>query len=223
MKEKNNFGTMGSAAGYIHYFLTSNLLFYLSMALPGTWLIFTTPNLLNIIAIGFLFPGLAALVSCSIKYQEFKDAIPFGSLKYFIEGYKKNFKDTIKYSFIYAMIIFLVVFNIYYYENDISTLIIIALFVLTTLSTLIVTYMMVIAAKYQFKTRDLLRVSIYCFIMHFKITMKIFITYVVLFFVFPWVGTVILLLCISPIVYVIVQFASPVLEDIYEVFVKKPE
>lgn len=114
---------MGIVAGYIHYFFTSNLLFYLSVALPGLWLIFATPNLLNIIAIGFVFPGLAALVSCSIKYKEFKGEALFAVLKHFIEGYKKNFKDTIKYCFIYAIIIFSVMFNIYYYENDISTLI----------------------------------------------------------------------------------------------------
>jgi len=178
---------------------------------------------MDIIAIGFMFPGLAALVSCGIKHKELKNEVGFGVLKYFVEGYKKNFKDTIKYCFIYTIIIFSVVFNINYYGGDMPTLIMIALVSLTTLSTLTVTYMLIIAAKFQFRTRDLLRVSFYCIMMHFKRTIKIFITYVVLFFAFPWFGAFTMFLFISPIVYLIVHFANPILEDVHEMFIEKPE
>ena len=225
MNDKNNL-KMRAAYDlmlYINYFLTSNLLFCASILLPAAWLIFFTPSLMNIIAIGFIFPGIAALVSCCIKYKESKTEAVQGVLKHFIEGYRKNFKDTIKYCFVYAAIIFAVIFNINYYGGEMPLFMIIALFVLITLSTLIVTYMMVIAAKFQFRARDLLKVSIYCILMHFKATIKIFITYVVLFFAYPWVGVMIMLLFTSPIVYVIIHFAHPVLEDVYETFVEKLE
>jgi len=208
---------------YINYFLTSNLLFCVSIVLPIAWLVFFTPSLLNIIAIGFMFPGIAALISCGIKYKESKTEVALGVLKHFIEGYRKNFKDTIKYCFVYAAIIFAVIFNISYYGGEMPTFMIVALFALTTLSTLIVTYMMVIAAKFQFRTRDLLRVSMYCIFMHFKTTTKIFIIYVLLFFAYPWVGGLIMLLFTSPIVYLIIHFAQPALEDVYENFVEKSE
>jgi len=208
---------------YIYYFLASNFLFYLSVALPGAWLIFFAPNLMNVIAIGLLFPGLAALVSCGIKHKELKNEPTFSVLKYFLEGYKKNFKDTIKYCFICAIIIFAVIFNIDYYGSDMPMFMIGALAILITLSALIVTYMMIIAAKFQFRTRDLLRVSIYCIMVHFKRTAKILVTYVILFFASPWIGVFTMLLFISPIIYLIIHFAYPVLEDVNEMFVEKPE
>ena len=225
MNKNNNLrlALMSYLTSNIYYFLISNILFYLSIALSGIWLIVVTPNLMNIVVIGLMFPGFAALVSCGVKYKESKNKTAFKVLKTFIEGYKKNFKDTIKYCFIYTVIIFVVIFNINYYGSDMPMFMIIALIVLTTLSTLILTYMMLIATKFQFRTKDLLKVSVYCILMHLKITIKIFIIYVILFFAYPWVGIFTMFLFISPIVYLIIYFAFPVLEDVYKVFVEKTE
>jgi len=208
---------------YINYFLISNLLFFISILAPVAWLIFFTPSLMNVIAIGFIFPGIAALVSNGIKYKESKPDAILDILKHFTSGYRKNFKDTMKYCFIYAAIIFTVLFNIAYYDGEIPMFMLIALFVLITLSTLMVTYMMVIATKFQFRTRDLLRVSAYCLLMHFKVTIKLFITYVIFLVAYPWVGVMIMLVFASPIIYLITRFVHPVLDDVYETFVEKSE
>ena len=208
---------------YIYFFMALSFLFYLSISIPVAWLIFFEPNFMDIIAIGLIFPGLAALVSCEIKYKELKSEGKFSVLKYFLEGYKKNFKDTIKYCFVLAIIIFAVIFNINHYGSEMPTFMIVALAVLITLSSLIATYMMIIAAKFQFKTKDLFKIGIYCILMHFKKTVKIFVVYVILFFASPWLGAFSMLLFISPIIYLVIHFASPVLEDVQEMFVEKSE
>jgi len=225
MNRNKNFGlmVMREITAYFYYFLISSLLFFVSIGLPGAWLIFFESGLVNIVVIGFMFPGLAALVSCGMKYKESKDKIAFSTLKTFIEGYKKNFKDTIKYSFAYAGIILVIMFNITYYDGEMPVFMMIALVVLTMLSTLIVTYMMIVAAKFQFKIKDLFRVSLYCILVHFKTTVKITMLYVALSFIFPWLGIASTLLFISPIIYFLIHVAYPVLEDVYELFIEKPE
>ena len=96
---------------------------------------------------------------------------------------------------------------------------VIALIILST----IVTFMMVIAARFEFRTRDLLRVSLYCMLLDLKRMGKILIIYVILIFVYSWLGVLTIFLLTSPIVYLIIHFAYPVLEDVHELFIKKPE
>jgi len=225
MSQKNNLKlwAISSLVRDIYYFIVANLLFYIAISVPGAWLIFFAPSLLNIIAIGFLFPGLAALVSCTIKYRESKKEAAINMVKTFFKGYRGNFKDTIKYCFIFAIIIFAIIFNFNYYGAEMPLFLIISLGILISLSSLVMTYMMIIATKFQFKLKDLFKVSIYCILMHFKRTMKIFITYVILFFAYPWVGMFTMLLFSSPIVYLVTHFAYPILDDVYEVFIEKPE
>jgi uncharacterized membrane protein YesL len=225
MKKTNHFELrmVYNLTARVSYFLVSNFLFYLSVALPSAWLIFFAPSLMNMIAIGWMFPGLAALVSCGVKHKEVKQEAEFYVLKYFVEGYKKNFKDTINYCFIYAALIYVVNFNIIYYTSGMPLFMIVALVILTTLSTLIVTYMMIIASKFQFRTRDLLKVSFYCLIMHVKTTIRIFMIYIILFFAYPWIGAFIMFLFISPIISIIIHFAYPILEDVHENFIEKSE
>lgn len=214
---------MQNMTSYIYFFMALNLLFLISIILPAAWLIFTTPNLLNVIALGLAFPGIAALCSCCIKYKEASAKRSYKVLKSFLEGYRKNFKDTLKYCFVYALLIFVISFNVNAYDTDSSIFPVITTAILAILSTIIVTYMMIIATKFQFKLKDLFKISIYCILMHFKITLKISATYTVLFFAYPWVGAFTILLFISPICYLIVHFAHPVLADVYQTFVEKVE
>ena len=224
MYEKNNMRMRAtfSLTAYIYYFLTANLLFYVSVVLPGAWLVFFPPSLLNIVAIGFMFPGFAALVSCTIKHKEADNLATFGILKHFARGYKNNFKDTIKYCFVYALLFFVVTFTINNIDNETPRLMIITLIALTILTTLL-TYMMIIAARFEFRTRDLLRVSLYCMLMHPKRMAKILVIYAILFFAQQMLSVFTILLFVSPIVYLIIHFAYPVLDDVHALFAKKPE
>ena len=222
---KNNdigFMAMSKVTAYAYYFIISNLLFFVSILLPGAWLLFFEPNLLNIVALGFIFPGLAALVSCGIKFKESEEKVKFSVLKEFIDGYKKNFKDTIKYCFIYAAIVFAAVSNINYYGVEMPMFLIVALGISGTLSTLMVTYAMAVATKFQFKLKDLMGVSISCIIIQFKTTIKIVIMYLVLLFVLPGLGLFIVLLLTSPIIYLLITFIQPALEYVHEYFIASP-
>jgi len=207
---------------FITYFLTTGFIFTISVIPTLFWLLFSGPNFFDIIALGLMFPSLAAMVSCSVKYKESEEKMKFQIVKHFLEGYKKNFKDTIKYCFIYAGILF-VVFLGFTNIEEMSIFMMVAFGLLTTLSTLIVTYMMLVATKFQFNLKGLFKIGIYCILMNFKITAKIFLVYVALFFLYPWVGVFPMLLFVSPVTYLIIHFVGPVFEEVYELFVEKPE
>ncbi|MCL2560636.1 MAG: DUF624 domain-containing protein [Turicibacter sp.] len=223
MSRQNRFGPRFARefTAYSYYFMLSNILFYLSILVPGAWIVFTTPNFFDVVAIGLMLPGLAALVSCTIKFRESDEKATFGVFKEFIERYKNNFRDTIKYCFVYALVVFTVFFTVRH-GDDLSLFMRVSLIVSTSVSTLIVTYMMIVAARFEFKkTRHLLRVSLYCCLMHFKITAVLAVAYFVLLFLTLWFGLLMLFLFASPILYGIIRLTYPVLDDVYEMFIEK--
>jgi len=178
---------------------------------------------MNIIIIGLIFPGVSALVSTSIKHKESKNEIGFKVLEKFIDGYKKNFKDTVKFSFFYAAIIFSVLFNIVFYDGEIPIFVTVSLSILIALSTLIVTYMTLIGAKFKFRTRDLFRLSFYYIIMRFKITIGVLGIYLLAFWAFSSIAGFGLFLLVSPLIYIITIYSYPILEDVYANFVETGE
>lgn len=210
---------LGQLFPYFYYFVVSTVLFFVSILIPAAWLLFTTTNFLDVIFLGLLFPSLAALVSCSIKFKESTDKGAMNPFKLFIEGYRKNVKDTAKYCFIYGALLFVVIFNLNQTEADVSQFMMMTTMILAGISTLIVTFMMLIAAKFQFRLKDLFKVSIYAILMNMLVTVKIVLTFLVLFFLTPRIGLLAVMLYISPIVYLVTHFATPMLADIHKNFV----
>jgi len=205
-----------------HFFLSS-MVFFLTILIPVAWLLITTPNFFDTVAIALTIPCFAALLGSHLNYIETADKSKFNSFADFFKAFKKSFKDTIKYCLIYAIMVFVVLFNINHFGSEMPLFQVVLLAIAITVTTLIAVFMMLISTRYQFRLKDLVKVSIYSILMHFKITLKVFAVFVVLFFASPWVGLLVILLFVSPIVYLIALITHPVLADVYEVFVEKPE
>jgi len=206
----------------VTYFMITGFLFLFSVLPMLLWLFFTSSNLLDVIAMGLMFPSLAALVSCGVKYKESEEKIKFRILKHLFEGYKKNFKDTIKYCFIFAGILYVVLMGARSME-ELSTWTMISLGLLASFCLLIVTYMILVATKFQFNLKGLFKVGLYCLLMNFKISVKILFVYVALLFFYPILGVFPLLILASPASYLMICFATPVFKEVYDLFVKKPD
>lgn len=204
------------------YFFTIASMYFIISILPAIfWLVTTQNSPLDIIAIGFIFPGLAALVSCNLKFIESGNDIQFPVTKKFIEGYKNNFFDVIKFSFIVAVPIYLILANVNFFGEDTATGTIVLSTIFLSILILITTYKILVVTKFSFKTFDLLRVAIYCLIMHFTITLKILATYIAVFFIWPWLGDALFLFSTSVISYFIIKIAFPIYEDVFQTYSKE--
>ena len=204
----------------IRFLIMVNFLFLISIAIPAVWLVLFGRSLVDIVMIGLLFPGLAALVSCILKFRETKDSIEFKTLHYFLTGFRDNLKDTLKYCFVIGIITFAVWFNLTFHGGELSFWLGTSLVVLSVATAMVVTYMLVVAAKFQFRTRDLLRVAGYCVLMNVGKSLKLLVLYAVIFFGWPWLGMITMLMLSSIIVYFVVQIVEPVLADVHMVFVE---
>ena len=203
----------------VRFLIIVNLLFLISIALPMLWLMLFGRSVVDIVVVGLLLPGLAALVSCILKYRESKRSMEFKILYHFLTGFRDNLKDTLKYCFAIGVVTFAVWFNLAVHGEDLSFWLGGSLVVLSALTALVVTYMLVVAAKFQFRTRDLLRVAGYCLLMNVGKSLKLLVLYVVVFFAWPWVGMFTMLMLASTIAYFVVQIVEPVLPDVHAVFV----
>ena len=204
----------------IYFLMATNFLFLLSIALPVVWLMITPHSLVDIIVVALLFPGLAALVSCTIKFKESKNSTDFKIFKHFVDGFRKNVKDTLKYCLFIGIVVFVFQFNLEIHGAQMPLWLGISMTVLLSLTTLITTYMMIVATKFQFKVGSLFRVAMYCLMMYLGKSLKLLLLYIAVFFAWPWVGMFVLLMIASTIVYFVVQIVHPVLADVHAVFVE---
>ena len=204
----------------VRFLIMVNFLFLISIAIPVVWLMLFGRSMVDIVMIGLLFPGLAALVSCILKFRESKNSIDFKILHHFLTGFRDNLTDTLKYCFVIGIVTFAVWLNLAIHEEGVPFWLGISLIVLSVVTALVATYMLVVAAKFQFRTRDLLRVAGYCVLMNIGKSLKLLVLYVVVFFGWPWVGLFTLLMLASTMVYIVVQIVEPVLADVQAVFVE---
>ena len=203
----------------LYFLIATNFLFLVSIIFPVLWLTSFSRSIVDIVAVGLLFPGLAALTSCTLKFRESGNSVKFAILKHFAEGFRKNVVDTLKYCFVIGLVAFVFMFNMDLHGVEMPLWLGGSLAVLTALTAVITTYMMVVATKFQFRIRDLLRVAIYCLLMHFGKTLKVLGLYMLLLFVWVWGGTFSLLMLVSTLVYLIVHVVYPVLTDVQANFV----
>jgi len=204
----------------LNFFMISSVLFHFINLLFSGWILLMGRSLIDIVVLGVMLPSVSALAytSLAIKTREKKQVNVVGC---YIEGYKKCFKDTIKYGFIYAGILFYFFLTTGELGAHLNNLTHYAMFVLVVLASVLVSYMMTISTKYQFKLAGLFKVSIYVLLMHFKTTLKLAAVFTGIIFLMPMVHLMLIFIFMSPLIYLITSLSSSVLEEVYEVFVDK--
>jgi len=223
VRESREFGTgiFSDITNGIYFFLMMNLYFIVGCIIPFVWLLLLEPSLSNLIPASFLGPSLTALCCCMIKYRERnkekEDSLTFSDFRYY---YKRNFLDTLKFWTPFCMLFFIFTFSFDYYLALNSKLTIILL-ILLSISTISITYMLIINAKFKFRTRDLLRLSLYYICCKIKLTLGVLSIFFLILVAMYFYSDFIILFLFSPLCYLLVHYLNPIIEDIQENFIQK--
>jgi len=217
-------GILTIITSYIAFFMAMNVFFILSIIPSLAWLLILEPSLLNFIPIGLMGPGITALLCCMIKFKETnfeKEDLP--KLKDFILFYKKNFTDTLKIWLPYVILMMVLYTNVVYYEGSgfVRIMTIIIAIIGSIISTLSVTYMLIINAKFKFGVKDLLKLSMFYTITGFKATISIVVVYFLALVVTVLTSEFLLILVVSVIGYLLVSYTYSTLENVRDRFTEE--
>ncbi|MCR2822872.1 YesL family protein [Lederbergia panacisoli] len=205
-------------SSYIYWFMLTNIYFIFCNIIFLFAFITLEPVISNIIIIFLTLiptgPAITALCYVMDKLVREKDISP---TKDFFYGYRINFIDTLKVWLPLLAVIFILIIDLQYFNQD-STKInqIMAIVFLVAIGLLICVFLYVfpITAKYKFRIRDTYKLSIYYSFKKVKIaTGNIGIIIIALFFTF--ITTDILLLFIASILsYLLTLNSREVIDDI---------
>ena len=180
------------------YFVVASLPFIVALLF-----LYRDPSnaILYAIAGTFLGPALAATLHCVRKIMREKDLDP---TRDFLRGYRLNLTDTLKYWVPAVAVLTILLLNLWYTEtrgSAVDAALQIAMLIVALLGALWLMNMMVISTSFNFRQRDLARLSLFYLGRPLRITLgnlaTLFLAAVLLLLTSDWV----LLLCGSLFVY----------------------
>ena len=217
MKDNNEFtnNTIHVLINYVFLFFSLSTCFIL-FNLPIALVLFVPLNIFTFFIYLFAFatfgPALGAVLACMIHVIEKKEQIdPF---RQFFIYYKKNFKSTIKLWIPFCIIM--------------TTLLSLVLtgglqwLLLTVFFILIITTATIINVKFDFKVVDIIKLGFYFTIKRWGISLANTSVFAVSLLLLP-LGGFIALFFHSIVFYIIVKISMPIIAEITESFLKKPQ
>jgi uncharacterized membrane protein YesL len=180
------------------YFVVASLPFIVALLF-----LYRDPSnaILYAIAGTFLGPALAATLHCVRKIMREKDLDP---TRDFLRGYRLNLTDTLKYWVPAVAVLTILLLNLGFLEtrgSDVDAALQLVVLVVALFGALWLMNMMVISTSFNFRQRDLARLSVFYLGRPLRITLgnlaTLFLAAVLLLLTSDWV----LLLCVSLFVY----------------------
>lgn len=205
----------------IFFFMVVNFFFFLSLIPSLAWLLILEPSLLNFIPLSLVGPSLTALFCCMIKFKETdfgKEDLPTSvDFKYF---YKKNFIDTLRFWMPYVIIMLILYTNATYFEGNPTTRLIVTIIAIigSIVSTLSITYMLAINAKFKFGVKDLFKLGMFYILTDIKANISIVVVYFLAIGVAIVISDFLLLFVASVIGYLLVMYTYSALEHVRDSF-----
>lgn len=214
-------GILTTIKSNIFFFMVMNFCFILSLIPSLAWLLLIEPSLLNMIPLSLIGPSLTALFCCMIKFKETdfdKEDLP--TSVDFRSFYKKNFIDTLRFWVPYVMIMMILYINATYFNGNQQTRLIVASIAIlgSVVSTLSVTYMLAINAKFKFGVKDLFKLSMFYILTDIKANISIIVVYFLAIGVAIVISDFILLFVASVIGYLFVMYTYSALEHVRDSF-----
>ncbi|MDQ0227446.1 YesL family protein [Metabacillus niabensis] len=176
MGDKREFGEgiLFTVTNYIYWLFVSNILFILSNSIFIFFFMTLKPSFSNLILFFLALipsgPAIAALTYSMEKLVRTKELSP---ARDFIEGYRKNLKDTFTIWLPILVIYFILLVDLQYLRQtptSTNQILAIVIFVLTVIWTMVVLNIVSINARFKFRVRDTFKLSIYYSFMKFKQT-----------------------------------------------------
>ncbi|MCL1951074.1 MAG: DUF624 domain-containing protein [Turicibacter sp.] len=209
----------------IFFFIKSGFFFILSILPTLIWILFVERSMLDLLFLFLIGPAVSAICRLMIDYIETdfsKDDYPDGAR--YLHHYRKNFKESLTFWIPYCVLMFILMTNLQGYQWGhayLQTAMTVVYVLFIALLTLFVGYFFLISSKYSFPIPSLFRLSMYYIFTWIKSTLGIvavlFLTMASIYFFSEWPA----LLLSSPLAYILVRYAYPVLENVGEYFVKK--
>ncbi|KAB8130999.1 DUF624 domain-containing protein [Gracilibacillus oryzae] len=212
-------------SNYVYWLMILNVLFIASNILFFIAFITLIPSVSNAI---FYFiasiptgPAIAALCHALSKLVREKEVAPVAD---FIHAYRNNFKDVLKVWLPILIVAFILVIDIQYFNQNptlfyqiLNGIFLVALLILSVFTF----YALIITSHYQFRIRDVYRLSVYYIFMRFKITSGniciVFLTLVLMFFTSDFI----IFLLFSVIAWLLMANTQGIIEDVKLNFVKE--
>src|SRR5690625_239706 len=226
MENKKEFGqgTFSTFTNHVYWLMVVNFYFVFSNIFFLFFYFTLEPVISNLI---FYFlaliptgPSIGALYySISIIIHE-KDLSP---TKDFFYGYKINFKDALKLWLPLLAIIFILILDIQYFNAEQTVMnqiqggiILVILLVILVISL----YAFPIHATYNFRMRDIYRLSVYYSFTKIRATLGNISFMIITIFLMYITSDLIIILLISPVSYLMMLNSKEVMIDIKENFVR---
>ncbi|PAD92497.1 YesL family protein [Shouchella clausii] len=167
MEDRKEFGQgiLFTVTNYIYWFLLTNVYFILTNSVFLFFFMTLQPSFSNILLYFLALipsgPAIAAMCYSMEKLVRTKELSP---TRDFFEGYKKNLKDTFSIWLPMLVICIILLVDFQYFRqssSQISQVGSVILVVLLIMWTMVMLNVLVINARYKFRVRDVVRLSVY--------------------------------------------------------------
>jgi len=226
MENKKEFGqgAFSTFTNHVYWLMVVNFYFVFSNIIFLSFY-FTLEPVISNITIYFLAliptgPSIAALYYSISKIIHEKDLSP---TKDFFYGYKVNFKDALKLWLPLLAVIFVLILDIQYFNAEQTVMnqiqggiILVILLVILVISL----YAFPIHATYNFRMRDIYRLSLYYSFTKIRSTLGNISFMIITIFLMYMTSDLIIILLVSPVCYLMMLNSKEVMTDIKENFVR---
>ncbi|MDQ0230017.1 YesL family protein [Metabacillus malikii] len=227
MNNKRDFGDgiLYSLTNYIYWLALTNLYFILTNCIFIFFFMTLTPSFSNIL-IYFLAllpsgPAIAALIYSIEKLTRTKELSP---TRDFFDGYKKNLKDTFKVWLPILFVYFILIVDLQYLRqstSDINQILSLVVFMLTLVWTILSINLLIINARYKFRLRDAIKLSIYYAFIKAKHSIGNLLILFITFYLSYVTTNFLILFTASTIAYFIMLNTKEILNDLETNFLEK--
>ena len=211
-------GILYTITNHIYALLMTNIYFVLTNIICLFFFVSLEPVFSNItlyfLALIPTGPAISALIYSIRKLIREKELSP---LKDYFHGYKLNFKDTMKFWLPLLLLLYILIVDIHYFNSNpsiVNTILAVIFFIAIILAVVIAMNGFLIVSGYNFRFKDLWKLSIFYSFTKVKITFgNISIVIITLFFL--TVTSYFLLLFIGSLIcYLFLLNSKGLLEDI---------
>lgn len=226
MEGKKEFGegAFFSIGNHIYALLMTNLYFIICNILFLFFFIGLKPSFSNLL-IYFLAlipsgPAISALFYSVGKLLRKKEISPS---KDFFKGYKRNFKDTMKFWLPLLLVSYILLVDLQYFisKSGMAYLLLSIVFAAGIILLFACSlYLFMVNVDFKFRTRDLWKLSAYYLFIRAKITFGNIGIIIVALFICYISSFLLLLLLVSLVCFLFAMNSRPVLEDIQSNFVR---
>lgn len=220
-------GLLFSLTNHIYWLIMTNFYFIICNVLFLFFFMTLQPTFSNI-TIYFLAliptgPSISALFYSIGKLIREKDLSP---LRDFFHGYKINFKDTMKFWLPLLFVLYILFVDLQYFNSNpttINNILSVVFSIAIILMIILVMYAFLINAGFNFRLKDIWKLSVYYSFMKVKITFGNIGIVIILLFLSSLVSDFLIVFAASIVCYLFMLNSKAVVEDIKTNFCESQE